>query len=300
MTEESLTKSVYQLLAQAPKAVQRFVLNELSTTVEGLMNKHALHVDQGGLLEAELLLMLVGQSAPTEFTAALAKAGIPKEKVSAIVEDVNREVFTRIRKEEQGGTPVPQPPEQRSISTPPTPPPARTPVPIYSPLPAPRVSPILSTPAPQPKVVLPPPNLPGQMPGSAATRPIAPPPPAPRIEAPTPPPQPKPIEKPVQQIEAPKADPNARLIHTMARDMQALKSGTDPFRVAHPAPPAWAEAQTKQVAIVPEAHAPMTPPTPSPASPITPPRETPTPHIQEPLRTHLKQYGVDPYRETVE
>jgi hypothetical protein len=286
--EPTLEQSIEQLLAKAPGPVRSFVLNELSTVTERLMTRHQLHVDQAGILEAELLLVLVGQSTPDEFFKALSNAGISEDRIRLMTTDLDNEVFKRIRKEERE---LPQTVKPAVSPTAPTPPLSRTPVPIYSPLP------VSNVPSVPPSRVQPPPNLPGQLPEPPAPRPTPPPP---HIEVPAPPAPPKTIEQPIPQPEQ-----HARIMHTMARDMEALKSGADPLRVAHPAPPAWAEAPSKPAPVVPPP-APVVPPqVPKPEQPVTPtPPQTPNvheaPQSQEALRTHLKQYGVDPYREPVE
>ena len=109
MEEHPLLESVSQLLAQAPAPVRSFVLNELPATTERLMQRHSLHVDHAGVLEAELFLLLVGQSTPAELVKGLTDAGIDQEKVRAIVEDVNTEVFIRLRTEEQKAPSIPTP-----------------------------------------------------------------------------------------------------------------------------------------------------------------------------------------------
>lgn len=289
--EPTLEQSIAQLLSKAPAPVRKFILNDLSVATQRLMERYKLHVDQAGVLEAELLIMLVGQSKPEDFVRALVDAGIANETVQAIVGDINTEVFKRIREEER------EQPQENQLMTEstyigPKPPVARAPVPIYSPLPA------SSAPSVPPSRVEPPPNLPGQMP--EPTRPVPPPP---HIEVPAPVAAPQ----PAKEAPVPQQDPHNRIIHTMARDMEAVKSGVDPLRVAHPAPPSWAEAQTKPAPVVPPP--PVVPPQPQvehPAPPIAPSSIPPAPavheapHPQEALRTHLKQYGVDPYREPVE
>lgn len=290
MEEQSLTQSISQLLGQAPPPIRAFVLNELPETVNRLMGRHGIHVDQAGVLEAELLLMLVGQSRPTEFVKALEDAGIDKEKVRAIANDVNREVFVRLRQEER----------KQAAQVP-----SRASSPITQVATAEK-SLAATTSSDRPreaKTVPPPPNLPGQIPAPPPTPRPAPPPP-PRIEVPTPPPAPAVQPEPAPAPKPPVQDQNTRIIHTMARDMQALKSGEDPFRVAHPAPPAWAAApQSAPVAPPPPPVAPVAKPEPVPPQAPVPPAPQappPAPATNEPLRAHLKQYGVDPYREPIE
>lgn len=305
---------------KAPTAVQ-YSLSEGKAVdfIMQLRERFGLHIDTVGIVTGMVRDLMLGFQTPEEFYQELRTAVKDDVLARKIVDALNKDVFAPLREEmrKNDGSPVPantqtatgQGAEAKKIvvtdtrnisAQKPTAPiqakvPERVPVPIYSPLPAPNPHPAPATrpiERPQAKVVPPPPNLPGQLP-EPSVRPTPPP----RIEVSTPPVTPKPVEKPIQQTEAPKADPNTRVIHTMARDMQALKSGADPFRVAHPAPPAWAETATKPVATVPTpSAAPSVVAAPQPASAHEP--VTPQPH--EPLRAHLKQYGVDPYREPVE
>ncbi|HYF29347.1 MAG TPA: hypothetical protein VEA36_03225, partial [Candidatus Paceibacterota bacterium] len=271
MEDKDFFESVSRLLRQAPAPVRDFVLNELPQATERLMQRHQLHIDQGGVLESELLLLLLGQSTPEEFVMSLKEGGVPEEKLKALVGDVNTEIFMRIRKQEQ----TQKPPEPRPTPpVPPSAPAARTPVPIYSPLPS---APIQILPPPHvmqalekpqaPKQVAPPANLPGQVPPTPPPRPAPPPPP--HIEMPVPPPPPP--------REVPHTDAQSRVIHTMSRDMQALKSGVDPLRVAHPVPPGWAEAPNATPLAPPRPIPPPSAPPPQPLPPPMPAHEAPVP-----------------------
>ena len=112
------------------------------------------------------------------------------------------------------------------------------------------------------------------------------------------------------------AEEHQHATRTMAGDMRALKDGVDPFRVAHPEPiaiptntptpvaapvapvpvmPAVPPAPVVHTApIAPEASHPLFAPAPESAIPTAP---TAT---ETAVRNSLKQYGIDPYRETVE
>src|SRR3989344_1976100 len=193
MNEEELIlkESIALLLAQVPVPVQRFVLNDLNQTTADLMQRHQLHIDQGGVLERELLLMLLGQSTPEEFVKSLEEAGIDQATVKNLTGDVNKDVFMRLRDEERKQETAPEPAKPAAPVVPPMPQPLAAPtraaLPIYSPLPS---APASSTPPPYvieaverpQKQVPPPPVLPGQMPEPPRPAPLPPP----RIEAPAP------------------------------------------------------------------------------------------------------------------
>jgi hypothetical protein len=300
--ELSLADSIAILLEGVPAPIRAFVLNDLQSTSQELMVRHQLHVDQGGVLEKELLLLLLGQENPEEFSGALRETGIPNEVVQGIVRDVNQQVFMRLREEEraQANVPVstPRPIKQPLVPAPtlvekPEPVDTLPPMPSdaflephHTPVPAPYTQKkavpdyvINALEAPTaPKRPEPPANLPGQEP--------LPPQPAPVAAAKMPDPVP-----PTSRV------PEATFVHhhptrTMAADMEALKAGTDPFRVAHPEPPAWASLEVPK-APTPSRVDPVVPTNTSTSQPIAPaPRAPSTP-------APVKEYSVDPYREPI-
>lgn len=303
--ELSLTDSIAILLEGVPAPIRSFVLNELPRTSQELMNRHKLHIDQGGVLERELLLLLLGQENPEEFSTALREAGIPNEVVQGIAKDVNEQIFMRLREEERAQTPVQSPPVQsvrqplvpspslvektESMETLPSMPSEAFLEPHHIPVPAP----------PSPKSVAPAYVI------NALETPVAPKKPEPPINLPGQEPLPVPPQAAVPKVPdlaPPKPTaPDTAFVHhhptrTMAADMQALKSGADPFRVAHPEPPAWASLE------VPKA---PTPPRPDPVTPISAP--TPEPPVREvapapraqPISGPIREYSADPYREPI-
>ncbi len=60
--------------------------------------KHGLHIDEMGTLQLETMMVLVGIVHPDEYPKSLQQElHIPKEKIDAIVADVNEKVFKNIR-----------------------------------------------------------------------------------------------------------------------------------------------------------------------------------------------------------
>jgi hypothetical protein len=277
MEEPTLEESIAELLKTAPPPIRSFVLNNLSAKTSELMQKYKLHIDQGGLLETELLLMLVGQSQPQEFVAALQEGGISEEVVTPLLNDINEQVFAVLRKtEETSSAPVPMPP-----------PVLTQPKKILLSIPAPPiVVPSLSATSPLPAPVVP----------TAVSVPVVPP-----------------ISKPssVSNITASPGHPTMR---TMATDMQAAKEHRvpEPF-FSRPAPvaPLPVPAPVAPPVVMP----PPIMPLPSTSS-IVPPPLPPHPHAAEaivPASPHAAPpppnlpgtppappYGIDPYHEPVE
>lgn len=138
-----------------------------------LMSKYKLRVDQGGQLELNLLLLLMGIINPSEFTKALLeKAKIDKLIVNSIIQDVNTQIFVPLRRAEEKGIPVPTIPQPATHFK------LENKIPV--PRPVPEVPKIISTlpPAPMkglpPKVFLPRPSTLGEVVRSvlAAPKPI--------------------------------------------------------------------------------------------------------------------------------
>ncbi len=79
-----------------------------SAVAKNLMFKYQLQVDQGGVLEREIMLLLMGIENPDEFTQALAEeAGLEQKTVDGIVQDVNDQIFIPLREEMKSGASKP-------------------------------------------------------------------------------------------------------------------------------------------------------------------------------------------------
>lgn len=101
MADFTLEQSIALLLSQVPEQIQRFVLYELSDTALDLMATHRLHVDQAEVLEKQLMLMLLGQVGPADFSKSLQDSGVSEETVRNIVTDINEQIFKKLRDKER-------------------------------------------------------------------------------------------------------------------------------------------------------------------------------------------------------
>lgn len=71
-----------------------------SIVAKNLMRKYGLHIDQGGVLEREIMLLLMGIENPDEFAASLkSEAALSEDVVRNIMTDVNQEIFIPLQKE---------------------------------------------------------------------------------------------------------------------------------------------------------------------------------------------------------
>ncbi|MEK7179498.1 MAG: hypothetical protein AAB689_00530 [Patescibacteria group bacterium] len=100
--ELTLEESVKQVMQTLPPLIRNYLAQGKYTAVaKGLMAKYGLRIDQGGVLEREIMLLLMGIENPDEFTQALAEeARLGQQVISGIVQDINAQIFIPLREEE--------------------------------------------------------------------------------------------------------------------------------------------------------------------------------------------------------
>ena len=164
-SEPTFEESIKKVMQALPPPIRNYLSQgKYSIVAKNLMRKYGLHIDQGGVLEREIMLLLMGIENPDEFAASLkSDAALSESVVRNIMTDVNQEIFVPLQKEmRNAGSAVP---EAKSAA-----PRAGAPVPSYAPSPAAR-PPVSSgsaplppkTAMPQPKIataIAPPPMLP--------------------------------------------------------------------------------------------------------------------------------------------
>lgn len=98
----SFDESVAQVMQTLPPVIRTYLAQGKYTMVtKGLMTKYGLRIDQGGVLEREIMLLLMGIENPDEFTQALVEeARIDPKAVANIVQDINTQIFVPLREEE--------------------------------------------------------------------------------------------------------------------------------------------------------------------------------------------------------
>ncbi len=115
MTDEpkelTLEESLELLLRQLPPAVRQvFIGDTIPQVVQVLMRKYGMHVDQGAVLEREIIQLLLGVKDPDEFASSLSEeARFTTDTVNAIANDVNDLIFVPIRKKEMQQTKTSEP-----------------------------------------------------------------------------------------------------------------------------------------------------------------------------------------------
>lgn len=102
MAELTLEESIRQILPTLPLPIQKFFeQRKLDTVTRLLTERYALHLDQGTIIERELMFLLLGLKSPDEFAAELyEQLPVSKQTVKDIISDINQEVFVPLREEE--------------------------------------------------------------------------------------------------------------------------------------------------------------------------------------------------------
>lgn len=99
--EPTFEESIKQVMQTLPQNIRTYISQEKYTAVvKNLMSKYNLHIDQGGVLEREIILLLMGIESPEEFTQALfEEVRINKQIISSIAKDANDQIFIPLREE---------------------------------------------------------------------------------------------------------------------------------------------------------------------------------------------------------
>lgn len=114
-----------------PLAIRNFFADgKLQSVTQSLVAKYGLRVDQAGVLERELMLLVMGLESPTEFVDTIGDEGnIDDASIETLVQDINELVFTPLRTEIERTTrraapiaPLPPRPVQMPVQPPTRPP----------------------------------------------------------------------------------------------------------------------------------------------------------------------------------
>jgi hypothetical protein len=244
--------------------------NELGTIVTSVGNNYGLHVDTIGGLDREVSNMLLGFENPQQFVGELKSIGIPEQMIPLIIKEMNEKVFIPLHTKmmqpasEEDGDESPDPEElyERANST------SETAVPFSA------VAPTTSS----------------YTPPVASVTPVFVQTPA-YVPLPV---QPVPPQAPsVSQYAGNTAFPAVPVVPTSAQIPPTQFPAQQYAQVPQPSVSSFPQPIPQQ----PPVYA-----APQVSVPVSAPAPVPTPTPQNPnrdaLHDILKQYGVDPYRET--
>lgn len=101
--EPTFDESVAAVMQTLPPVIRDYLVQGKYTAVAvSLTAKYKLRIDQAGVLEREIMLLLMGIEDPAEFTMALAEeAQLDKDTVDKISQEINERIFIPLRKEEE-------------------------------------------------------------------------------------------------------------------------------------------------------------------------------------------------------
>lgn len=96
-----IQNQIQERLAQLPESVRRAIKNiNYTAQVQSLMQKHNLRLDQAGIVDREIMLVLLGLEHPDKlFSNLMREGGLSKDVAVAIAEDLNEKIFKAIRHE---------------------------------------------------------------------------------------------------------------------------------------------------------------------------------------------------------
>ncbi len=99
--EPTFDQDLSTVVSQLPTPIRSFFINgKVEVVVKDLMQKYRLHVDQGAIMEREIILLLLGLKDPTEFTKSLSEeAQIDQQTINGVVQDINDQIFIPIQAE---------------------------------------------------------------------------------------------------------------------------------------------------------------------------------------------------------
>lgn len=117
--ELTLEESVKQVMQTLPPPIRDYLSRGKYTPVaKELMAKYGLRIDQGGILERGMMLLLMGIEDPAEFSKALVEeAKLDQQAVNGIMQDINEQIFVPLREEMRKGS-VPAPTASKPIVAP--------------------------------------------------------------------------------------------------------------------------------------------------------------------------------------
>ncbi len=99
--EPTFDQDLSTVVSQLPMPIRSFFISgKVEVIARGLMQKYRLHIDQGTIMEREIILLLLGLKNPTEFIKTLTEdAQLDQQTVDGIAQDVNDQIFVPLQEE---------------------------------------------------------------------------------------------------------------------------------------------------------------------------------------------------------
>src|SRR3989344_4305185 len=93
--EQTLAESAKEIMATLPPVARAYLISgQPSSAVKTLTTRYGLSTDQGGVLERELMLLIMGIGSPQEFVLQpKVEADLADETIRGISNDLERDIF---------------------------------------------------------------------------------------------------------------------------------------------------------------------------------------------------------------
>src|SRR3989344_1874642 len=109
--ERAFEENIREVMRDLPAPIRSYLSSgSYSLVAKNLMSKYSLHIDQGGILEREIMLLIMGLESPQTFLDALKnEAYIPDDTARSLAAEINEKIFKPLQEEMRkgGGAPAP-------------------------------------------------------------------------------------------------------------------------------------------------------------------------------------------------
>lgn len=106
--EPTLEESLKEVMQTLPAPVQKYLSSgQYSIVAQRLMQTYGLRIDQAGVLERQIMLLLMGIDTPEEFSQTLrTDAQLTEDMVKSVIGDVNQLIFVPLQAQMHGESPA--------------------------------------------------------------------------------------------------------------------------------------------------------------------------------------------------
>lgn len=102
--DTALEDNIASVMRTLPPLIRDYIAQEkYAPVVRELAAKNKLRIDQGGKLETDVVLLLIGIHTPEEFIDSLEGAGFSHEAIDDVTREINKRIFVPLREQEENG-----------------------------------------------------------------------------------------------------------------------------------------------------------------------------------------------------
>ncbi len=98
-SDQNIDTQIKERFHELPKALQEAIVSsDLSEKIKFIVNKHSLLIDEAGILEREILFVLLGLESSSDFVSNVSKEiNLTTEEATLIAVDVNNSIFNEVK-----------------------------------------------------------------------------------------------------------------------------------------------------------------------------------------------------------